>query len=86
MGSCSSFRGGCLEIHSPAKQRSIMGEEVRFRLHSGTGASSIPRERSSRDLYSTQHMRVNGQPALEERQEGTEKSIDAFLLGSALAL
>lgn len=31
-------------------------------------------------------MKVNGQSALDERQEGTEKSIDAFLLGSAPAL
>lgn len=46
---------------------------MRFRLHSGAGASSIPREQSSRDIYSIKNIGVNGQTALGERQEGTEQ-------------
>lgn len=46
------------------------------------GVSRGPGEQNIRDFYSIKK-RVNGQSALEVRQDGTEKSIDTSLRGSA---
>lgn len=55
------FDRGVWKHTSPAREQSVRGEEVRIRLHSGAGASSIPGEQSSRDIYRIKNMKVNRQ-------------------------